>query len=149
MKFLILTATLLLSSYPVIGQNFNLKLDHLTILVEDLEVSAGFYKNILQLEELETPWGVNPSIRFFSIGSGQQLHVARVDADSIKLNKVVHIAFNVEGFDSYLSFLKDKGIGYTNFAGDSKEPQVRPDGVLQVYFQDPDGYWIEINNAKY
>ena len=23
---------------------------------------------------------------------------------------------------------------------------IRNDGVLQVYFQDPDGYWIEVNN---
>jgi lactoylglutathione lyase len=24
----------------------------------------------------------------------------------------------------------------------------RVDGVKQIYFKDPDGYWIEINDAK-
>ena len=40
-------------------------------------------------------------------------------------------------------------IKYGNWKGDSKEPQVRPDGIKQVYLQDPDGYWIEINDDKY
>ena len=26
---------------------------------------------------------------------------------------------------------------------------VRPDGVHQLYFQDPDGYWIEVNDDKF
>jgi lactoylglutathione lyase len=26
---------------------------------------------------------------------------------------------------------------------------LRPDGVRQIYFQDPDGYWIEVNDAKF
>jgi lactoylglutathione lyase len=26
-------------------------------------------------------------------------------------------------------------------------PQVRSDGVKQIFVQDPDGYWIEINDA--
>ena len=27
------------------------------------------------------------------------------------------------------------------------EPAVRFDGVKQIFIQDPDGYWIEINDA--
>ena len=26
-------------------------------------------------------------------------------------------------------------------------PQVRSDGVRQIFIQDPDGYWIEVNDA--
>jgi len=26
---------------------------------------------------------------------------------------------------------------------------VRPDGVRQIYFQDPDGYWLEVNDSKF
>lgn len=28
-----------------------------------------------------------------------------------------------------------------------REIQTRPDGVQQIFVQDPDGYWIEINDA--
>jgi len=27
--------------------------------------------------------------------------------------------------------------------------QLRPDGIQQIYFQDPDGYWIEVNDDKF
>jgi catechol 2,3-dioxygenase-like lactoylglutathione lyase family enzyme len=145
----LLIFALTLFSYPVFGQPFSLQFDHATILVEDLERSANFYRNILQFEELETPWGINPSIRFFSIGGNQQLHVAQIENDGVKLNKVIHIAFAVQDFETFLGYLKEKGIEYGNFAADSDEPQTRPDGVKQVYLQDPDGYWIEINNAAY
>ena len=131
------------------GQTFNPELDHTTILVKDIETSANFYKNILHLKELETPWGVINWGRFLSIGNNQQLHIAKVDADSIKLNKFLHMAFTVPEFDAYLRFLRENGIEYGNFAGDSQEPQIRPDGVKQIYFQDPDGYWIEINDRKH
>jgi lactoylglutathione lyase len=131
------------------GQTFNLQLDHTTILVSDLEKSADFYKNILQLTELETPWGVIPWGRFFSIGEYQQLHMAKGDTGSIKLNKVLHMAFSIQNFDAYLRFLTEQGIEYADFAGESGKPQIRPDGVKQIYFQDPDGYWIEINDRKH
>lgn len=152
MKNALLTVALIWFSYPVLGQSFNLQLDHTTILVGDLDRSAAFYKNIMQLKELETPWGVNPYVRFFSTGGNRQLHIAHdaeSDNDGIKLNKSVHIAFAVQDFDDFLGFLREQGVEFGNFAGDSNEPQLRPDGVKQIYFQDPDGYWIEINNAKY
>ena len=38
---------------------------------------------------------------------------------------------------------------YGDFAGTPGVFQTRPDGVKQVYFQDPDEYWIEVNSAQY
>jgi catechol 2,3-dioxygenase-like lactoylglutathione lyase family enzyme len=149
MKNTLMILALILFSQPVLGQSFNLQLDHSTILVSDLDRSATFYKNILHLKELETPWGVNPRIRFFSVGGNQQLHIAQLENDGIKLNKAIHIAFAIQDFDAFLEFLKEEGVEYENFAGDSIEPQSRPDGVKQIYLQDPDGYWVEINNAEY
>ena len=146
MKNTLLIIALTLFSHPVLGQSFNLQFDHSTILVSDLDRSATFYKNILHLKELETPWGVNPTIRFFSVGGNQQLHIAQLQNDGIKLNKAIHIAFAIQDFDAFLEFLKEEGVEYENFAGDSTEPQSRPDGVKQIYLQDPDGYWVEINS---
>ena len=91
-------------------------------------------------------------IRFFETGNNQQLHIGQVNVDDygdVKVNKVLHIAFAVNDFDGYLIYLNEKGINYSNFAGESKKAQTRPDGVRQIYFQDPDGYWIEINDAKH
>lgn len=45
------------------------------------------------------------------------------------------------------SFLVSQGMAWQNFDGVSGRMQTRPDGVNQMFFRDPDGYWIEINDA--
>ena len=40
-------------------------------------------------------------------------------------------------------------VRYVNFKGEERKMTTRPDGVKQVYFQDPDGYWIEVNDDKF
>jgi len=128
--------------------DFDLQFDHSTVLVSDLEASAAFYENVLRLEALETPWGPTAPIRFFSIGGDRQLHVG-VTTKTIEPDKNAHFAFAVRGFEAYLRFLRDEGIEYSNFPGSSNEPQVRPDGIRQIYLQDPDGNWIEINDVEH
>jgi len=152
MKKLILLLTLIFSSFYSNAQSFELKHDHSTIQVENIDISVEFYKDILNLKELDTPWPEYKLIRFFETGKNQQLHIAEAQVDKygdIKVNKVLHLAFAVKDFDGYLEYLNQKGIEYSNFAGESKKTQSRPDGVRQIYFQDPDGYWIEINDANH
>jgi lactoylglutathione lyase len=40
-------------------------------------------------------------------------------------------------------------IPFSNVAGEMNTFTLRVDGVKQIYFQDPDNFWIEINNDKY
>ncbi|RYF13836.1 MAG: VOC family protein, partial [Flavobacteriales bacterium] len=35
-----------------------------------------------------------------------------------------------------------------NFNKVISEVTLRPDGIHQLYLQDPDGHWIEVNDAK-
>jgi catechol 2,3-dioxygenase-like lactoylglutathione lyase family enzyme len=152
MKNLILILTLIFSSFYSNAQSFSLEHDHSTIQVEDIDKSIVFYKNILHLKEIPSPWPENKMIRFFETGNNQQLHIAQVnveDYDDVKVNKVLHIAFAVKDFDGYLMYLNENGIDYMSFSGESKKIQTRPDGVRQIYFQDPDSYWIEINDANH
>ncbi|MEM5567016.1 VOC family protein [Psychroserpens sp. AS72] len=152
MKKLILMFTLIFSSFYSIAQTFELQHDHSTIQVDNIDISAEFYNDILNLKELETPWPEYKLIRFFETGKNQQLHIAQAQVDQygdVKVNKVLHLAFTVNDFDGYLEYLNEKGIEYSNFTGESKIIQSRPDGVRQIYFQDPDGYWIEINDANH
>ena len=32
--------------------------------------------------------------------------------------------------------------------GDENKIQIRNDGYKQIFFQDPQGYWIEVNNIN-
>lgn len=152
MKRLVVVFTVMLSFLFSNAQSFKLEHDHSTIQVENIEVSAQFYSDILQLKEIATPWPKFKLIRFFETGNNQQLHIAQAQLDKygdVKVNKVLHLAFTVRNFDRYLEFLNENDINYSDFAGESNNIQSRPDGVRQIYFQDPDGYWIEINDAKH
>ncbi|MEX0608887.1 MAG: VOC family protein [Balneolaceae bacterium] len=149
MKNTTLLIILVLVSVPTLAQeDFNLQFDHTTVLVTNLDSSAAFYEKILHLKALETPWGPTAPIRFFSLGGERQLHMGISDRE-IEPNKNAHFAFAVQNLDAYLLFLKDKGVAYSNFSGNSNNPQVRPDGIRQIYLQDPDGNWIEINDAAH
>ena len=150
MKSVLLIISIFIHPLNSIGQSFELVHDHSTIQVENIVKSVDFYKNILKLSELYTPWPENPMIRFFEYGNNQQLHIAQVDDyGAIKINKVLHLAFSTGNFDGYLKFLDDQGIKYFNFKEEHNKIQIRPDGVRQIYFKDPDGYWIEINDAAH
>jgi lactoylglutathione lyase len=47
-----------------------------------------------------------------------------------------------------LTRLEQHGVTYVSVAGQAKDITVRADGIRQIYFQDPDGHWIEINDAN-
>jgi catechol 2,3-dioxygenase-like lactoylglutathione lyase family enzyme len=150
MKNLLLILTLVFVSSFVSAQSFSLEHDHSTIQVENIDKSVEYYKDILQLKEVNTPWPDNKMIRFFEIGNNNHLHIAQVDEyGSVKINKVLHLAFAVKDFDGFIKYLNDKGVNFSNFAGESHKIQKRKDGVRQIYIIDPDGYWIEINDAKH
>lgn len=150
MKNIIVILTLFLSSNYSIAQSYGMELEHISIIVKDVEKSKEFYKNVLHLQEVPTPWGENtplPAV-FFDLGNKRELHVTEYNSE-IKLHKFIHFAFAVNSFDEYLKFLNKNGIEYGEFSKKNKKIQTRIDGVRQIYFQDPDGYWIEVNDAKH
>ena len=44
--------------------------------------------------------------------------------------------------------LEQHGVTYVSVARQPKDITIRADGIRQIYFQDPDGHWIEINDAN-
>jgi lactoylglutathione lyase len=49
----------------------------------------------------------------------------------------------------YVARLNKLRIPYKNARGVPQTITTRADGIKQIYFQDPDNYWIEINDDKY
>lgn len=121
--------------------------DHLAVMVSDLERSAKFYSEVLQLAE--TFDGTELAhIRWFSLGGDRQLHIIATDSFEGVLGKGVHLALTTEHFDDLVERLQGLGVAYESWPGDKGKSNVRPDGVRQIYLQDPDGYWIELNDAS-
>ena len=122
--------------------------NHQAVYVVDLKASTEFYQNVLMLPKLEEPFH-DGKHSWFKTGAHCQLHVIQ-GAKSVTAHDVdVHMSFSVASLTEFMAHLDKLHVKYTNFKGDSNLPQVRPDGVRQVYFQDPDGYWIEVNDDRY
>jgi len=61
-------------------------------------------------------------------------------------NNRVHFALTALGFDFFIKKLESMNIKYFDWQGIPNKIKIRADGVKQIYFQDPDGYWIEVNS---
>jgi lactoylglutathione lyase len=85
---------------------------------------------------------------WFRISEHGQLHVVGGATQPAPTTIDVHQSFRVASIHDFMAHLDTMQIKYRSFKGDTKFT-ARPDGITQIYFQDPDGYWIEVNDDKY
>ena len=135
-------------SLSLFGQedDYSVTFDHVALSVENVDQSAQFYMETLNLQEITNRTQIN-GIRWFSLGEGKELHLISILKDNITINKAVHFAITVSDFDSFVKKLNSLKINYSDWPGTSKKINIRADGIKQVFFQDPNGYWIEVNSV--
>lgn len=121
------------------------QIDHLAISVTDLEESREFYKDVIGLEEISEPFGEGRHA-WFDMG-GVELHVILAADERRERDKSNHLCFSVPDMDAFIAHLDEHGVEFSDFPGNVGEINVRPDGIQQIYITDPDGYWIEVNDA--
>lgn len=122
------------------------KIDHLAIVVDDLQRSTSFYEDVFGLTEI-TNQTQNPDIRWYQFADGVELHIIKRSKEGIRVKKDLHLAVAINNLDAFMKMLDEKGVAYENWPGKPAQSNTRPDGIRQVYLQDPDGYWIEVNDA--
>ena len=123
---------------------FTFSFNHVAISVKDVDRSAAFYMKVLKLQEIENTASKSKT-RWFSLGEGKQLHLIPRPNAEIKTNKAVHFALAIEDITTFIAHLNSLNIEYTDWLGTPSKDYIRNDGIQQFYFQDPDGYWIEVN----
>ncbi|MEO8412909.1 MAG: GDSL-type esterase/lipase family protein [Ginsengibacter sp.] len=123
-------------------------IDHFTVYVVDLERSTAFYKNIMQLQQIPEPFN-DGRHNWFRTGPHSQLHVVSGATTMVPHDINIHMAFKVASLPDFMKHLDQLQVKYGNWNGDSKLSQKRPDGINQVYLQDPDGYWIEVDDSQF
>lgn len=124
-----------------------LRLDHISLLVRDLDRSASFYQTAFGLPEIENGTR-RPEIRWFGISEYQALHITEGDVSTTHLEKQTHFAVCADDLDAMVAHLKASGIAYYDWAGNQGSLTGRPDGFRQIYVRDPDGYLVEINDHR-
>ncbi|MCG1035974.1 VOC family protein [Polaribacter sargassicola] len=119
--------------------------NHIALSVKDVDKSINFYQTVFQFEEIKNT-ASNSKTRWLSIGEGKQLHLIPRPDFEIKTNKAVHFAVSTINIDAFVKHLLELKIDYSDWIGSKNKDYIRKDGIKQVYFQDPDNYWIEVNN---
>ena len=122
----------------------SLTFNHQAILVKNMDQSVAFYHVTLGLPEIEDKTE-QPHIRWFSMGDNKELHLISDASAPEPPAKGIHMALNTTQLDELIAHLKKNNIPFENWMGEAGTTNTRPDGIRQIYLQDPDGYWIEIN----
>lgn len=143
----LLLFSLLFSGMLSAQEAFSLKMDHVALSVKDLDRSVDFYTNVLKLQEI-TNLTRKEGIRWISLGDGKELHLVSTVKEPVTINKAVHLAFKAVNFDGLVKVLENRNITYSDWPGEIHKINIRDDGIKQIYFQDPDGYWIEVNSVE-
>jgi lactoylglutathione lyase len=120
-------------------------LNHIALYVTSLSRSTAFYQNVIGLDTIPEPFK-DGKHAWFRISRQSQLHLIEGATGPVQHPKNTHLCFSVPSVEAFMGVLDKSGIVYSNWPATSKSPTVRADGIKQIYFQDLDGYWIEIND---
>ena len=121
------------------------RLDHIALLVRDLDESVAFLTGVLGLEEIANPMG-GTAIRWIEIGDGRRFHLQAGDISRVHVEKQTHFALSATDFDATLTRLRAQGVAFSDMQGNSGAINTRPDGMRAIFLRDPNGYWFEIND---
>ncbi|CAN5179672.1 hypothetical protein BH23BAC3_BH23BAC3_22030 [soil metagenome] len=115
------------------------KINHVTLIVDNLEKAGEFYENELGLEPLPA-FNFDYPVLFFKINDGQQLHLSEwEDTTSFR----GHVCMQVDDINSLFYRMKELD------AIDIKPwGHVRrlPDGAMQMFVRDPSGNLVELSS---
>ncbi|MDT0553967.1 VOC family protein [Urechidicola vernalis] len=136
---------LLFLSYNAFSQSFEFSNSHLALHVKDVSVSADFYSKVLHITEMETPEGIPSTTRWFQLADQSEIHLIE-SKELVKLPKGIHLSIATNHLKELMKHLKSFNIHFENWWGEATVTNMRGDNVEQIYFQDPDGYWIEVND---
>jgi lactoylglutathione lyase len=122
-------------------------LNHLALYVQDLDKATQFYRDFLGLDTIPEPFH-DGKHTWFSVGPLSHLHLIEGAKGPHTGDRNSHICFSVDSVEDFIVRLKNAGMTFINWAGEKEKITHRVDGVQQIYLQDPDGYWIEVNDAR-
>lgn len=128
-------------------ENVPAVLNHIAVYVADLNKATTFYESVFNLKIIPEPFKDNRHT-WFTLGLAGQLHLIQGAKGNETFDKNGHLCFSVPSVDEFVKKLNAKNISFEDWAGKEKGVTLRVDGVKQIYFKDPDGHWLEVNDAK-
>ena len=120
-------------------------LDHISLHVANVDTTIDFYTKVFDVKEIPAKF---PGRHWIGIGANAAIHIGGGRTAPVPDDDDVHFAIAVPSLDPIMARLKARGVVW--FGSDDKPYGIstaRLDGVRQIYFKDPDGYWVEVNEA--
>jgi lactoylglutathione lyase len=119
------------------------KIEHVGIMVKDLEKSIAFYREVIGLELISTLTHTNESLKLAFLGfpRAKETQVELIQGYNDQLpqeGKVHHLAFTVDDIKKEWDRLKQLNISFID-----DEIVSLPNGSKYFFFHGPDGEWIE------
>lgn len=138
-------ASLMIAMPEIIFAQMKPVLNHIAVYVKDLKVSTAFYSDIVDLDTIPEPFH-DGKHTWYTVSENSHLHLIQGAKEITRHDKNTHLCFSVPSIDDVINRLKKNNIGYESWLGEKNSITTRVDGIKQIYFTDPDGYWIEIND---
>ncbi|PLR95912.1 VOC family protein [Bacillus sp. T33-2] len=120
------------------------KIEHVGVMVSDLNKSIAFYKDILGFELLDQFDANEPSVNLAFLGdkeSGQifvELISGKTDTFPVE-GKVHHLAFTVDSIQEEIERLTSLQVEFA-----TEEPEILVNGSKYIFFKGPDGESLEL-----
>ncbi len=149
MKFILLGCLSLLTLCSTAQkQNAKSHINHTAIFVMDIAKSGNFYSNRIGLDTVPEPFHDGKHI-WYRTAEHTMLHVIQGADQKKEYYKNQHTCFTVPNFEIFVKNLLNDHWTFEDIAGNKNKITTRVDGVHQIWLQDPDGYWIEINDDQF
>lgn len=119
-----------------------MKMEHVGIMVNDMDESLAFYQNILGLELRNREW-LNDTIElaFLFFPEQPSVEVELIYGGPVENEGIVnHLAFRVENIEAELARFKEAGVKLVD-----EEPRSILNGTVKIaFFQGPNGEKLEL-----
>ncbi|PYI53758.1 VOC family protein [Paenibacillus flagellatus] len=120
------------------------KIEHVGVMVSNMEASIAFYRDVLGLELQGTIGHPDEAIKLAFMGApgANETQVELVEGYNGGLpaeGKVHHIAFTVDDLESEIARIEKLGVTFI-------DPAITtlPNGARYRFFYGPDGEWLEL-----
>lgn len=131
------------------GRPFQVRsIDHVTLVVADLERARAFYVDLLGMQPIPRP-PFSFDGTWFQAGA-TQIHLILEHAESGPAGNLEprdrlgmrshHLAFEVADASAAVEWLREQGVPIV------ADPKFRPDGAVQTFVTDPDGHLVELTS---
>jgi catechol 2,3-dioxygenase-like lactoylglutathione lyase family enzyme len=101
-----------------------LRLDHVSVLVRDVDVSAAFYRDMLLLPEIPCKVG-RPRIRWFGVGEAQSIHLIEGEFGDTRVKMSTHFCLSTDRYDAMKRHFEAKAVPFFNSSGEAGQENRR------------------------